>query len=672
MMGTAKAVFLKLEPGFLQTMEMKTVMALTAILVVVFALWVAFPAKIECSYDGTGHIAQAWFYKDSLQSYLKVPWTNPRLWAGSSFLVLHPPLFYAIAALVSFFSNPVVATKIVMFLSYVLAFYSAYLLAREYGLDGLKGAMAGMVYAFSAWHLFSTFFRAAYPDAFGYALFPLPFLYLKRGLGKNMVPFVVSSALLMLSHQAMAMYALPAIAVYYWLLPGRKKMVGAALALLSAVMLFFFVPLLQLAPETGHSTGGWSGLVFDGGPSFPLNLVIPQWGIRYGELYNRFMPYRPSSNASYVGILHFALFAAGLLVTWRKFPELSGLVALSFGFFLGIIPGINPHAVERVLPLFNVPLAVFAAIGFDHISGIWKENAKSMLVASVLIVNAAGFAFLLWVYSVRSALSLPVLPALTGGLALSMLLTGLYMKKKLPFAAIIVAILVLEVLPNAFNPTAVFPTASQVDPCQYPAGDRQFLTNPRGILCPASCGSSYMFQNNGFEVASKPLAGYWSAILPDTSKCPPGLGALGVRYCFQQGKVTELEPAPFVSSTSEYRIVRTEPDDLVLDFERAGSAIVRLGYFSFYRAFSEGRELTLIETQEGFMRFDHPSGLVELKVVPPRSFLYSYLVSALAGLALFASGVGRGNENTRLEWLLLLGLLVILAHISIRLFWMVA
>lgn len=655
-------------------MELK-IAALAAVLVVVFALWAAFPAKIECSYDGTGHIAQAWFYKSSLQSYLRIPWTNPYLWAGSSFLVLHPPLFYALVALVSFLVNQIVATKVVMFLSYILAFYSACLLAREYGLDNGRGVLAGIIYAFSAWHLFSTFFRAAYLDAFGYALFPLPFLYMKRGLDKNMAPFVVSSALLTLSHQAMIMYALPAIALYYWLLPGRKNgIMGVALAFLAAFLLFFFVPLIQLAPETGHSPGGWSGLVFDGGPTFPLNFVIPQWGIRYAEIYNRFMPYRPSSNTSYVGILHFALFATGLLATWKKFPELSGLVALSSGFFLGILPGINPHAVERVLPLFNVPLAVFAAIGFDRISRIWKENAKSLLIASVLVANAAGFAILLWVYSVRSALSLPVLPALVGGIALSLLLTFLYTKKKLPFAALAVLILVLEVLPNAINPTAIFPTASQVNPCQYPTGDHQFLTNPRGILCPASCaGSPYMFQNNGFEVASKPLAGYWSAILPDTSKCPPELGALGIRYCFQQGKVTELEPAPFVSSTSKYVIEMDEPDNVVVNFESAGSATtVRLGYFSFYRAFSGGRELTLIETREGFIRFDHPSGPVELKVVPPRSFMYSYLVSAVAGLVILASGViRRGNKNTKLEWLLLFGLAVILAHISIRLFWMV-
>lgn len=653
-------------------MELK-IAALAAILVVVFALWAAFPAKIECSYDGTGHIAQAEFYTSSLKSRLMVPWTNPQLWAGSSFLVLHPPLFYALVALVSFLVNQIVATKIVMFLSYILALYSAYLLAREYGLDNSKGVLAGIIYAFSAWHLFSTFFRAAYPDAFGYALFPLPFLYMKRGLDKNMTPFIVSSALLILSHQAMIMYALPAIAVYYLLLPGRKNgRMRIALALLAALLLFFFVPLLLLAPETGHSTGAWTGFVFDGGPIFPLNFVIPQWGIRYAEIYNGFMPYRPASNTSYVGILHVVLFAAGLLAAWKKFPELSGLVALSFGFFLGVLPGINPHAVERVFPLFNVPLAVFAVVGFERISGIWKENAKALLVASVLIANVAGFAILLWAYSMRSALSLPVLPVLAGGIALSLLVAFLYTKKMLPFAAIVVAMLVIEVLPNAMNPLFLFHTPSQIDPCQYLTGDHQFLTNPRGILCPAaSCERAYMFQNNGFEVASKPLADYWGAILPDTSKCPAELSNLGITYCFQPGNVAELEPAPFVSSTAKYIIEKDEPDNVVVNFESAGSTAVRLGYFSFYKAFSEGREIPLRETTEGFIGFDNPAGRIELKVVPPRSFTYAYLVSAIAGLALLSSGLRTRNRNTLLECLLFLGLAVILAHVLIRLFWMV-
>lgn len=655
-----------------------------AFFVAAFALWIVFPSKIECSYDGPGHIAQVWFYKQSLQNYLRIPWTNPFMWNGSIFLVFHSPLFYSAAGILSFLVNQVIAVKVLLFLSYILAVYAMYLLAREHGLDGDKSILAGLLFAFSGWHLFSTFFRTAYLDSLGYAFLPLPFLYAKKGLAKsakNLVYFIISSALLVLSHQVTLLYVLPAIAVYVLTTKAGKNERAIAAVWLLALLLFFAVPLVSLKGEAGPGITGTSAVVFDGSLAFPLNFVIPQWGIRYFEVYGKmwFMPVRNASNNSYVGILHMALFALGILSAKnrKKHPGLTGVAILSFGFFIGIIPGINPHAAERVLFLFAVPASIFAVMGIETLLKLTEKWKLGVLLAFSFFANMAGLYLLLTVYSVKGGFPLPsALPAVFGlaALALSVLFYRKTVENPRQLAFLLMAIILLiEVVPNAINPTMPFPTATQVDPCAYPTGDGQFLVNPRGILCAMSCDKAYLFQNHHFEIASKSLFTYWSSIMPDTSKCPPELSNLGIMYCFQPGNITEFEPAPLVSSTSKYIIEKNEPDTLVMNFESAGSSTtVRLGYFGFYKAFSEGgREIPLTETREGFIGFDNPAGRVELKVVPPRSFMYSHLVSAVAGLALLALGIRARNRNTRLEWLLLLGLAVILAHILVRLFWMV-
>lgn len=659
----------------------KEIWAVILFFVAAFALWwLAYPAKIECSYDGPGHVAQAWFYKYSLQNYLRIPWTNPFMWDGSLFMVFHAPLFYALAGALSLVVNQIIATKLLVFLSYILSLYSMYLLAKEYGLGNRASLLAGMIYTFSNWHLFSTFFRAAYLDAFGYALLPLPFLYAKRGLAKNLAQFVTSAALLVLSHQVTLLYVIPAIAVYIIAIEGwnvvSKREFGVAALWLLLLLLFFATPLIALKGEAGPATTGLSAVSFDGGLSFPLNFAMPQWGIRYQEIYDRFwfFPQRNGSNNSYVGVLHVLLFALGIYGSWKKYPELTGVVAVSFGFFLGLLPGINPHAAERVLFIFNLPLSIFAVMGMEAI-GKWGEKRLLAVFAGVILANVGGIWLLLRVYSLRSngmMTSAPVVPVamMVAVAATVTMILALYKKRKIGWAALIVVLLALEVAPNAINPTMLFPTASQTDPCAYRTLGHEFLANPRGIMCAMSCDNgAYLFQNHHFEISSKGLYGRWSAIEADTSTCNPELGALGIRYCFQPGNVTELEPAPFVNSTSKYRIEKDEPDNLAIGFDTAGKTTVRLGYFSFYRAFSGERELKLTQSPDGFIGFDNPAGRVELKVVPPRSFMYAYLISAVAGLALLASGI-RVKKKGKLEWLLLLGLAVILAHILIRLLWM--
>ncbi len=485
----------------------------------------------------------------------------------------------------------------------------------------------------------------------------------------------------MLSHQVTLFYVLPAIAIYIFAIRAGKNESAIAAIWLFALLLFFAVPLVSLKGEAGPGLTGTSALVFDGSLAFPLNFVIPQWGIRYFEVYGKmwFLPVKNASNNSYVGILHMALFALGILSAnnWKKHPGLTGIALLSFGFFIGIIPGINPHAAERVLFLFAVPASIFAVMGIEILLKLTEKWKLGVLLAFSLFVNMAGLYLLLTVYSVKGGFSLPSsLPIVFGlaAFALSALIYRKTVEEPQQFAFLLMAIILLiEAVPNAINPTMVFQTATQVDPCAYPTGDGEFLVNPQGILCSMSCDKAYLFQNHHFEIASNGLFTYWSSIMSDTSKCPPKLSNLGIKYCFQPGKITEFKPAQFVNSTSKYIIEKNEPDDLVVNFESAGSSTVRLGYFSFYKAFSEGRrELQLRETSEGFIGFDNPAGRVELKVVPPRSYMYSYLVSAIAGMALLASGIRTGNGNTKLEWLLLLGLTVILAHILIRLFWMVA
>lgn len=652
---------------------------------VAFALWLVFPSKIECSYDGPSHVQQTWFYKYSLQNYMKVPWTNPFVWDGSMFLVFRAPLFYIISGLISFLVGQIAATKLLLFLSYVLAVYAMYLLGIEYRLGKNGSVMAGLLFAFSGWHLFSTFFRAAYLDSFGYALLPLPFLYAKRGLTKsrhNLAFFLISSALLALSHQVSLLYVLPAIAVYVLAIEGKnvlkKKEFAISALWLLLILLFFAVPLLEMNGEGGHDAPVTSALVFDGGPTFPLNFVIPQWGIRYFEVYSKFwfMPVRGASNNSYVGILHMALFALGLLSAknWKKYPGMSSIVILSLGFFLGVIPGIYPHMVERVLFIFALPVSIFAVMGIETLLKPTEQWKRSALLAFSLFVNIAGLYLLLNVYSVKGGFSLPLaLPIVFGlaALAFPALLYRKIMEKPQLALLAILMVLFIEVAPNAINPTMVFPTATQVDPCAYQTKEHEYLVNPRGVLCSVSCEKAYLFQNGLFDLASKNIYMYWRSIMPDTSKCPPQLSNLGIKYCFQPGNITEFEPAPFINSTSEYAIEKNEPDNLAIRFDEAGATKVRRGYFSFYRAFSAGGELKLKESPEGFIEFDHPAGVVELKVMPPRSFMYSYLVSAIAGLALLASGVWCGNKNTKMEWLLLLGLTMLLAHILIRLFWMV-
>lgn len=661
-------------------LEVRTlVISATLFFFAAFFFWMLFPSKIECSYDGPGHIAYGWFYKYSLQNHLRVPWTNPFMWNGALFEVFHAPLFYALAGLLSLLMNQIIATKLLIFLSYIVSFYAMYALAIEYRLQKRGALLAGIAYAFSNWHLFSTFFRAAYLDVLGYALVPLPFLYAKRGLDKNLLPFAASSILLLLSYQLAALYAVPALIIYILILErGRlmekRKVLCAAAILVLAAVLFYAAPVVKLKGEGGQGLTGTAVVAFDGGLAFPVNFIIPQWGIRYDDLYGGrfwFFPKRLTSNTSYFGLLHTILLLAGVAAGWRRRPELAGIAALSMGFFLGLLPGINPHAAERVFFIFNLPAAIFIAEGLGIMVGKLAEWKKTLLLGASLLANVGGLGILFMVYSVRSQASFSALPLLPGGaIILAFFIPALYRKRWL---AVTILILALEVIPNAINPTMAFPTSSQVDPCAYGVENHESVVSPRGLLCPMRCDDARPFQMQHFESASRGLVSYWSRIMSDTSKCPAELGKLGIKYCFQQGKVTELEPAPFINSTSQYVLERDEPDSLAIRFDKPGHANVRLGYFSFYRAFVNGQPIRLEQSEEGFIEFDNPAGLVELKVVPPRSFRYSYLVSAVAVLVLLAFGINGAKGKGKMEWLLLLlGLAVILAHILIRLFWMVA
>lgn len=642
----------------------KSLIVLLVVFLAFFAQWLLMPGKLECTGDGPSHADSVWFYGHSLKNFLRVPWTNPFFFSGSSFSVFYFSLLYAAAGILSTILNYILALKIIIIFSYALSLYSMRLLAKEHGLDEKESLMAGLLYAFSNWIVFTTFFRGAYLDVIAYPFLPFAFLYIRRGLDRELVPFIASTFLLAVSFQNSLYFLLPAL-VFYALMnrAGWSHIIYWA-ASLTLLLAFFAVPFASLRGETLIRTEFSSPA-----PSIsPVNLVIPQWGWFYPE-YEKYVPHFVELDSVYAGALHVALALLGIFYFWKGFPAMVVLLLYSLGFLLGIFPSLLLMA--RTLFLMNVPLAIFIPLGMRKVIEMGRGK-KAAILAFAALLNAAGIAVLARVYLTRAkfmAVSdawwayLPAALVLAGGFAILLLLRANGWKQKYMVAAI-AALLLLETLPNAINPTMAFPTPTQIDPCSYRSvGEHEFVANS---FCAMPCGKVYSYRAGLIGPAN--LTAEYMRMSEASSTCSGELSLLGVRYCFSKGQLTEMEPAPFVNSTSRYTIEMDEPDHLAIRFDGPGHTKVRLGYFSFYRAFAGGWPIKLEQSREGFIEFDNPAGRVDLKVVPPGSFAYSYLVSALAGLGLvwFLLGKRKGNEAR----LLALSCLPILVHVLLRLFWM--
>ncbi len=625
----------------------------------VFSFWILFPAKLECSADGPTHAFGAWFYQYALKSYQSVPWTNPHQYSGSMFASIYFSIFYVLSGLVSLaVASYTIAIKLVIVALYALSAFFMYLLAKEYGLSREKSLLVGALYALSNWQIFSTFFRGAYLDVAAYALFPLPFLFMKRGLDRNIVPFMASLVLLLMSNQVSMLFFLPAVFIYGAVM---AKRISLRQFLLSVLVLaistaFFFVPFMQLQGETYF----FQDLSLKIAPTIPLNLFLPQWGLRY-DLYDQFFMKWGSLDSIYLGLMRVILAAAGIAVFWRKFPELSVLAALSIGFLSGIIPSSTFPA--RSLIILAIPLSLFAAMGLDSILKNKRLFVFSTAVAAFL--NSAGILVMLKVYALRSGLGGGLLPIAVVALAAFWILVFVLRKYgRMSAVGLVLLLLAFEVLPGAANPTMVLPTKQQINQCGYAGGAHEAVAN--AFCAPQDCDNAYVYQQGHYQLGSRPLMGQF---LKESPGCKDGLSELGIRYCFDGQAMRQFEPAPFLNSTSSYKIVRDEPDNVVVEFDRPGNSTMALGYFKEYKIIGgDGKDVAYgPDPATGFLSFSNPAGTLSVRFLPPKAFLYSYLASFVAILSLLAFLL-TGSSGKKPEVLMLVaGLAVLLFHIGIRL-----
>lgn len=259
------------------------------------------------THDGRDHVARiANFYVSLAEGRLIPRWAGNLNWGyGHPILMFLYPLPSYIASLFRFLGLSFIdSTKAVFVVSFVASVLSMYLFASSaYGVAA--GVTAAVLYGFAPYRFVDLYVRGAIGEHLAFVFPPLIFHALWRMSGKrrsiyNLPYLAVCVALLILSHNALAIMFLPVAflyAVYLLLYVSRDRVVFAADAVLGVgfgffLSAFFWIPAFFegkytlrdivtrgeiLSRFSSPASLFWSAWNFGGSDSFTKELGFPQW-----------------------------------------------------------------------------------------------------------------------------------------------------------------------------------------------------------------------------------------------------------------------------------------------------------------------------------------------------------------------------------------------------------
>lgn len=206
------------------------------------------------THDGVVHLARIAAYKKALSDF-----EFPLRWAGELNYGYGMPLFNFIYQLPYFVSSIflflgtglVLSFKLSIALSYILAGITMYLFAKEFFGDSKKAFLVAIFYQFAPFRIVELLIRGSFGEMYAYAFAPLVLYFIARILRKNNVNnkigLAISTALLVVSHNALSLIFFGVAVLFIFVLSKTSKQkISALVSLFYGLCLsaFYWVPAL--------------------------------------------------------------------------------------------------------------------------------------------------------------------------------------------------------------------------------------------------------------------------------------------------------------------------------------------------------------------------------------------------------------------------------------------
>lgn len=323
------------------------------------------------------------YLKNSMLSLIYPFWTF-YWYLGSAPLAFYGWLSFFITGIVNIFTSIDWANKIVFFTAHIASALLAYRFAKTATNNTKASIIAGLAFGLSFEHIARIMVGRSL-TAITYVLAPLLFLIIesrlkeKIGSGKTAGLIALTSGLLILNHQADALFIISIFAIYSGIRALEENKLDkktrkifleviAGMAIAAAMVSSWIIPMI-LEQNEASATGKALEILKPSVPNLKTVFELAKWPGLWGD--------KP---LFYIGLSIIALAAAGLIYALkkRKFAVTAASV-IAIGLLLFQSP--------RYMPAALLMLALLSAYGFEFASKkIRIEPATLLLIVSAIMI----------------------------------------------------------------------------------------------------------------------------------------------------------------------------------------------------------------------------------------------------------------------------------------------
>lgn len=227
------------------------------LLIFAFSLFASsklFTNKFYTSHDGEGHVIRMIEFDQAFKDGQVPVRLAKRINYGLGypyFSFNYPFIYYASFILHQLGFDFVTIFKIIMFISVLIGGVSIYFFSRYY-FDDLASFISSVFYIIAPYRFLNMYVRGSIAESFALGLLPLLFLAIEHMVRKKSIRlFIVVVALLILSHNITALFAIPLSLLYFVIRTQKEKYRGSlyrqmARGLLISLLVtaFFWVPAI--------------------------------------------------------------------------------------------------------------------------------------------------------------------------------------------------------------------------------------------------------------------------------------------------------------------------------------------------------------------------------------------------------------------------------------------